>query len=209
MSAGRAHTCALRASGEIVCWGAEEPPESDDDDDARRPPVDPDLAIAPPGRFLSVSAGEYHTCAVGESGDLVCWGWAGGAHPPPGKYQSVSAGGAHGCAVRASGSVVCWGGIGSNFWGRHDLSGMYKSVSAADNSACAVRDSGEIACWGVDSDLHEWPSPIRGRSPNWKIDPFRLSGLEPCGTPAHCGSRGTWSAWGRAATTLRRARIDR
>ena len=173
VSAGRSHTCALRVSGEIVCWGAEEPPESDsDDDDAHLPSVNPELAIAPPGRFLSVSAGASLTCAVGESGDLVCWGWANGEHPPAGKYESVSAGGVHGCAVRASGAVVCWGGIGFGFWRRDDLSGTYKSVSAASNNACAVRESGEIACWGVGRDLDKWPSPIRGRSPNWRIDPF-------------------------------------
>ena len=82
VSAGWAHTCALRASGEIYCWGAERPPDSDDDDDGI--PVDQGQAAAPAGKFLAVSAGEYHSCALRESGEVACWGWFGKPYVPPG-----------------------------------------------------------------------------------------------------------------------------
>ena len=54
VSAGAAHTCGVRDSGELACWGAEE--------------------TAPAGRYTWVSAGWNHTCAVRDSGEVVCWG---------------------------------------------------------------------------------------------------------------------------------------
>ena len=56
VSAGAAHTCAIRENGAIECWG------SDSD--------------APAGSFTAVSAGAAHTCAIRTgSGAIECWGW--------------------------------------------------------------------------------------------------------------------------------------
>ena len=52
------HTCAVRESGEVVCWGYNDYGQSD----------------APPGEFRSVSAGVHHSCALRESGEIACWG---------------------------------------------------------------------------------------------------------------------------------------
>ena len=67
-----------------------------------------------PGGVL-VSAGWQHTCAVRESGELVCWGSdeSGQADAPEGSFRSVSVSGSYqraggyACAVRESGEVVC------------------------------------------------------------------------------------------------------
>ena len=59
VSAGLNHTCAVRQSGEITCWGLNGDGQTN----------------APVGRFRSVSAGANHTCAVRElSGEMICWG---------------------------------------------------------------------------------------------------------------------------------------
>ena len=71
-----------------------------------------DAAVPPPeGEFLSVSAGDNHTCALRTDATVACWGWNGNgrATPPEGEFTAVSAGGEHTCGVRADGAVVCWG----------------------------------------------------------------------------------------------------
>ncbi len=61
LSAGFEHTCGLRVSGKITCWG--------------------DNAVeqtAPPGDlFKQVAAGMYHSCGVRPDGAVICWGWPG------------------------------------------------------------------------------------------------------------------------------------
>ncbi len=58
VSAGSHHTCAVRASGEVVCWGANGAGQTE----------------TAPGSYRSVGAGGSHTCAVRESGEIACWG---------------------------------------------------------------------------------------------------------------------------------------
>ena len=67
MSAGAFHTCAVRESGELACWGAN--PKG-----AWRVVDDYGLLDPPAGRYRSVSVNAYHSCAVRESGAIACWG---------------------------------------------------------------------------------------------------------------------------------------
>ena len=54
------HTRAMRADGQLVCYGANGDGQRD---------VPADL-----GSVLAVSAGDFHTCAVRSDGQLVCFG---------------------------------------------------------------------------------------------------------------------------------------
>ncbi len=57
--------CALRATGEIACWGA--------DYDARPGPSLRDLE--PSGlRFRDIGVGDGHVCGVTVDDRVVCWG---------------------------------------------------------------------------------------------------------------------------------------
>ena len=60
VSAGDYHTCAVRADGQLVCFGRTYDGQRD---------VPADL-----GPILEVSAGAYHTCAMRSDGQLVCFG---------------------------------------------------------------------------------------------------------------------------------------
>ena len=144
----------------------------------------------PAGKFLQVSAGGSHACAVDPAGSVRCWGdnSRGQASPPAGKYREVSAGSVHSCAIREDQAVVCWG---SNDDGRSTApAGQFLHVSAGSNHTCGVRADARIACWGADVG-----SPPEG-----------LFDVVAAGLGLNCGitTRGNVSCWGAAATSLGR-----
>ena len=117
----------------------------------------------PEGTYASVSAGGRHSCAVGESGVVICWGdnSYGQTDAPAGSFRAVTAGWAHTCALRDSGEVACWGVHGKPAFlpgpdigyvedGRPAVAptGEFHSVNAGADHSCGVRASGEITCWG-------------------------------------------------------------
>jgi alpha-tubulin suppressor-like RCC1 family protein len=70
VSAGGAHTCALFASGQVQCWGANESGQlGDGTTDARALPA----AVSGLTDATSISSGHAHTCARTRSGTR-CWG---------------------------------------------------------------------------------------------------------------------------------------
>ena len=132
VSAGYAHTCALRESGEIECWGANDYGQTD----------------ATAGSFTAVSAGGFHTCALRESGAIECWGANdyGQTAAPAGPFTAVSTGTWHTCALRESGEIECWG---ANDYGQTGATaGSFTAVSAGFYHSCGLRESGAIECWG-------------------------------------------------------------
>ena len=79
VSAGKNHTCGVRADGSVACWGRDGDGE----------------ATAPEGEFASVSAEGAHVCGLRVDGSVACWGddEHGEATPPEEQFASVSAGG--------------------------------------------------------------------------------------------------------------------
>jgi alpha-tubulin suppressor-like RCC1 family protein len=73
VAAKEQRSCAVRATGEVACWGragdgflGEEGP-----DDASQPTP---VGIAGLDDAVRVSIGEHHACALKRSGEVVCWG---------------------------------------------------------------------------------------------------------------------------------------
>ena len=152
VSAGWVHVCAVRESGEMECWQSE--PRIQDGTTDYVGHVYLPLADSPPGAYSTVSAADGHTCAIRESGEIVCWA---GFDPrltnaPPGRFRSVSTGVMFNCAVRESGEIECWGLVDAQSGAPF---GTYRSVSVSDNDACALRETGEIDCWLPNSDQVE------------------------------------------------------
>ena len=137
VSAGVGHTCAIRESGEIACWGDNSGGQSD----------------APEGSYTAVSAGFVYTCAIrAGSGAIDCWGsnhW-GNTDAPDGSYRAISAGYSHTCAIRDTGETECWPNIenGGEF-SPYPPSGSYIAVDTASSRTCVIRDTQEIECWGI------------------------------------------------------------
>jgi alpha-tubulin suppressor-like RCC1 family protein len=122
IASGRAHACALLASGHVACWGADDHGQMGHGTTgtASTPVVVDGVAGA-----TSIFVGHYHTCAVLGGGSVTCWGEnaqaqiGNGATPAkateivPASFGAVagSAGDQHTCVVSAAGHVRC---IGSN-----------------------------------------------------------------------------------------------
>lgn len=80
VSAGFFHTCAVRAGGTVVCWGSNAFGRLGDgevdhgltcgDADCTPTPV----AVVGLEDTLDIAAGQLHTCALGGSGAVHCWG---------------------------------------------------------------------------------------------------------------------------------------
>ncbi len=159
VSAGASHTCAIRTSGAIECWGRNDYGQTD----------------APDGSFSAVSVallGGQFTCAIrASSGAIVCWGtngypfideeakeWrineTGQIDAPAGSFTAVSAGRYHACGLRTSGEITCWG---NNSRGQADApEGSFTAVGAGIGYACALRENSAIVCWGSKDDQGQY-----------------------------------------------------
>lgn len=76
ITAGGSHSCAIRESGQAVCWGRNSSGQLGSSEVETGPgartaaPVD----VTGLGDAREISAGEDHTCAIRQSGEVVCWG---------------------------------------------------------------------------------------------------------------------------------------
>lgn len=128
-------------------------------------------------RYVAVSAGSLHSCAITGTGRILCWGRNSyGAlgtgdttrrrSPTPVAstlaFRKVSAGFLHSCALRTDGTAFCWGinGLGELGDGSTQdrsipvpVTGInnFVEISAGEGGTCgiAASDSG-LFCWGAD-----------------------------------------------------------
>lgn len=133
---GAAHSCALRATGEVACWGSNDRGQLGLGDSTVTSSATP-RPVANLYGVVSLDAGDRHTCAVDGNGQALCWGagtegqlgWtmAPVDHGGPGEVHDasgavltglveVATGARHTCARLAAdlrpqtpGPVMCWG----------------------------------------------------------------------------------------------------
>lgn len=171
IAAGAQHTCAIKNSGDVFCWGSGGAGALGNGSLASSStPVKVSLT----GAVSAITAGDYHTCAIKNSGDVVCWGSGSSgqlgngasldATTPvtvslTGGATSISAGGDNTCAIKVNGQLVCWGrgdvgGLGNGFNLNLNLpvavtlSGAVTDVSVGVGHVCAIKIIAEVVCWG-------------------------------------------------------------
>ena len=139
IAAGGQHTCALRASGEVTCWGA-------NIGNVNEGGVVPEWrgpAAAGVADAVDVAVGVGHACAVRRAGTVACWGkgdrgqlGTGTVNATPAATPvavaslddavAVAAGASFTCALKRGGRVACWGDNGS---GQLALTGRAEALS--------------------------------------------------------------------------------
>ncbi len=175
VAGGARHGCARRATGEVLCWGANSNGQIGDGTTANRPEP---VLVASVMDAVALAAGEGHTCALRADRTVACWGLNADGQLGDGSSTDrtspvavlgindavqLVAGARHTCARRASGVVFCWG---SNAQGQlGDGTTMARStpvevaglravieLAAGQQHSCAARVSGDVVCWGSNSD---------------------------------------------------------
>ena len=91
-------------------------------------PVD----LGPGRRAVAISAGGYHTCAIRDDGQLLCWGY--GAYSQLGYPGTASVG-----------DDETPGAVGPVPLNGHTV----RAVSAGDSHTCVILDDGSARCWGL------------------------------------------------------------
>lgn len=128
LTAGGNHTCALIDNGYVRCWGYNGHGQLGYGNVSTRSTPGADVVTG--SKVLQVTAGENHTCALLNTGNIKCWGYGYHGQLGYGSRNNLSA-----PDTTASGNV--------------DLSGAtaYR-VSAGLNHTCALLSTGAARCWG-------------------------------------------------------------
>ncbi len=130
---GVAHACALLESGEVYCWGSGEFGELGYGDTDQ---VDTPLDKGPVdvgGQAVQVACGYEHTCALLDTGDVVCWG--------DGQYGQLGYGNTDSVGVTNVPADV----------GPVDVGANVTQVTAGSHHTCVIIEGGDVKCWGAGS----------------------------------------------------------
>ncbi len=174
VAAGAQHTCAVRPSGEVRCWGQNNAGQLGEGSMSSLPTPEPVRGL---DNGKLVAAGATFSCAETSDGAVFCWG---DSHygqlgmgedvieprpvPVPVSASGVTAGGGQTCAVsRASPNVaaafVCWGSdqagqLGDNSNDDRAAPASIKmplvpgTIAAGGFHTCAIDASAGLWCWG-------------------------------------------------------------
>jgi alpha-tubulin suppressor-like RCC1 family protein len=134
IATGGEHTCGITGTQRLYCWGSDINGNlgvgtSSSDCTAQiggRCSMVP-IPVTGAERFVFVTAGEFHTCALTSSGVAYCWG---------GNYGGQVGAGTVGGEVRVPTAVI----------GGH----TFGSISAGRMHTCGIDTSGDTWCWGWD-----------------------------------------------------------
>jgi alpha-tubulin suppressor-like RCC1 family protein len=204
VAAGAQHTCAVRGTGQVLCWGQN---GSGQLGEGSMSSLGEPVPVTGLDTGLAVAAGTTFSCATTMDGAVFCWGddhdgelgtGRDVVQPQPITLDlpagPVATGGAHTCAVDSEAGVA--GGLAFSCWGS-DQAGQLGDNGEADRSrpgpieqplapgqiaagalhTCAADASGGLWCWGRGSSGQLGP----GRT----VDtPFPISVPLPAGTRA-------------------------
>ena len=135
ITAGASHTCALLADGAVRCWGSGALGRlgygntftiGNDETPAAAGPVDVG------GPVKQIAAGGNHTCAVLDTGEVRCWGFASSGQL--GYGNTITVGGQPDRLPAAFGPV--------------NVGGAVAEVALGESHTCARLETNTVRCWG-------------------------------------------------------------
>jgi alpha-tubulin suppressor-like RCC1 family protein len=149
----------------------------------------------PGSRFVTLSSGMYHTCALDKWGNAFCWGrnvygalgdgtFTNRATPArvaiDVTFTALTAGWDYTCGLLANGGAYCWGAnfagqLGDGTTGRRNTpvfvaGGLtFSEITAGEAHTCGITTAGDTYCWGAPLS----PAPD-GTLPPFQTVPTRL-----------------------------------
>lgn len=176
IGAGSSFACALRANGDVLCWGVNGSGQLGRGTTGTGSHV-PTRVDGLAGRVVDISVGLESVCALLEDGRVQCWGNNGAGQlgdgtttvrPTPVFVQGlnnvvqISTSLSHSCALRRNGSVFCWGG---NWFGQLGDGSTTQSfvpvrvrrlpeavqIGVGSGHGCALTVQGQVQCWGLNA----------------------------------------------------------
>jgi alpha-tubulin suppressor-like RCC1 family protein len=177
IAAGSEHSCALRNSGAVWCWGRNLGGALGNGSPTGE--SEPGPVVGLNSGVISISAGGGHSCAVHKFGNVMCWGANTFGELGDGTtthrstpvyveslnadFKTVATGSSHTCGLTVSGGVWCWGSNGDGQLGDGTtisrttpvaVTGLNSGaidISLGSAHSCALMTSGGIKCWGSNS----------------------------------------------------------
>ena len=173
ITAGFEHTCALLASGSVLCWGRGDEGQLGNGGTAN---TNSPVTVTGITTATAISAGNFHTCARLASSEIRCWGrgdegqlgnnaFADSSTPVDTQNDlnaaEITSGGFHSCLRSQFGSVRCWGRGDQGQIGNGGLvnvgspvqASIVSNVTALDagrSHTCGLLQNGTLQCWGYD-----------------------------------------------------------
>lgn len=178
LRSGASHSCLLRASGAVMCWGRNEAGQLGDGSTTPRSSPTAVVGLAALSDARALALGDAHSCVLRGDGDVWCWGRNDGGQLGDGllasrstpsqvprlkQVEQIAAGAATTCARTRGGQVFCWGdnrqgelGLASPDANRltpvavPGLSGA-TDLSMGAHHACVVTLDRTVRCWGANA----------------------------------------------------------
>jgi alpha-tubulin suppressor-like RCC1 family protein len=148
LAAGISHACAVLDNGQLKCWGNNASGQLGLGDTVSRGSAPNEMGDALPAvnlgtgrRAVAVSAGNDHTCAILDNGQVKCWGQNNQAELGHGTLTSPPD--VIGDSPAEMGDALPAVNLGTGRTAR--------AISAGRDQTCAVLDNGQLKCWGYNA----------------------------------------------------------
>jgi alpha-tubulin suppressor-like RCC1 family protein len=179
IAAGADHTCAALIDGSVRCWGNNRQGQlGNGTATSSATPISVSDGFKPLRDVISISSGNFHSCARFADGTARCWGGnsvgqlGDGGNITRGlavsvvglkRVRALGAGGDHTCALLVDGTISCWGANGSGQLGNGTpsfasftpvtVTGLKgaAAISAGNSHSCASLVDGTVVCWGANT----------------------------------------------------------
>ena len=75
IASGNGYSCVILNDGNVSCWGNNEVGQLGDGSKTNRPIPTQTLTLGPGRTAVAITAGDRHTCAILDDGNVSCWGY--------------------------------------------------------------------------------------------------------------------------------------
>ena len=171
IAAGNDYNCAIKANGTLWCWGLNADGQCGQQQGGVIQPTMVEIEDSLDAKWLKVTAGDRHTCALRGDNTVWCWGnndygqlgdLTSSSKSRPsivgGKWKYITAGDRHTCGIKDDDTLWCWGynsmgQVGNNTTEDSIVpikigTDKWKKVSLGGMHTCGIRDDNTLWCWG-------------------------------------------------------------